>query len=892
MFRIDVPLTDWSLQLSPRWGDPGTPAQIALLTLLGLVPVALVLWLYRYEMRLVRPITAGLLLGLRLLVIALLWFVVGMEPVLARTTSEEVPGRVLIAIDGSASTTIADPQRGKLDKLLLARALNLRRGAPTDAQLDAWIRHYRDKGEATEPPWFSPDEAPDADARRRLAAERRGLHDRLCSAVDKLTRAEVARWLIADDGASLLRAITAKHKVELAAFDREVWEIKPEQLAGFREAVAPETKARALFTDLRAPLAHALERSGPVQQRTVGVVLLTDGQHNLPGSPVKKALELGKLGVPVYPVALGARKAPPDVTVLEVKAPSNVPKETDASVEARFKVSGLPAQEIVVELHHGKGPPSEEYVKRVQHDGTDRVYSVPFQVRMEQPGTHSLEVKVRPTLKDPPEINVENNSRAAVVRVNADRAKVLLIDGEARWEYHYLASALRRDAGVKSDSVVFVQPRIGRIPEAELEKIGNPRLTLPRSDEKSDEDPLAKYDCIVLGDVAPEQLPLKDRRRLEKYVAGQGGTLVLLAGKRHMPLAYRGEGGEEDDPIVKMLPIEKPRAVGPVEGFAVTLTHEGRLTSFLQMDTTPEKSDRRWAEFPPHYWGLVGRLKPGALALAYVAQDQRPKEALSSDEKKDSLEKAKALIARQNYGFGRVLLVGLDSTWRWRYKTGDAYHHRFWGQVMRWAASDKLLPAGNRLVRYGSREPLYRQGQEAEVMVRLEEGAPPLPPGALAAARVYRQQADGKEEAAALVELTRNDRQPRLLGGTVRDLPPGQYRVELHIPALADALKEPDPEKRPRRDVFTVLAGEGGELVELGTNWPLLESLALTSKGEVIAPEDVRRLAQLLTSQVETRERSDKQKLWEDPPLVWVTLGVVLLLLTVEWVSRKLAGLP
>ncbi len=888
MFRINLPLTDWSLLLSPRWSDLETPVQIALLTLLGLVPVALVLWLYRYEMRLVRRTTAGLLLCLRLLAIALLWFVVSMEPVLARSTSEEVPGRILIAIDHSASTTIADPQRGKLDKLHLARALNLRiDGAPTDAQLDAWIRHYREKGETTEPPWFTPDEAPDADARQRLSAERRALHDRLCTAADKLTRADVARRLLADEGASLLKAITAKHKVELAAFDREVWEIKPEQLGEPFDSARPG----AMFTDLRAPLMHALESPGLARQRTVGVVLLTDGQHNGPRSPVEKAQELGKLRVPVYPVALGARKAPPDVAVLEVKAPSNVFKDVDASVEARFKVSGLPAQEILVELHQGKGPPAEEHVKRVQHDGTDRVYSVPFQVRMDQAGTHALEVKVRPTLKDPPEINAENNARKAVVRVNADRAKVLLIDGEARWEYHYLASALRRDEGVKSDSVVFVQPRVGRIPEAELEKIGNPRLILPRPAEKDDEDPLVKYDCIVLGDVAPEQMPLEDRRRLEKYVADRGGTLVLLAGKRHMPLAYRSDGGEEDDPIVKMLPVEKPRAVSPVEGFAVTLTHEGRLTSFLQMDKTPQESDRRWAEFPRHYWGLVGRLKPGALALAYIAQDQRSKEA-ANDEKKDSLERAQALIVRQHYGFGRVLLVGLDSTWRWRYKTGDAYHHRFWGQVMRWAASDKLLPAGNDLVRYGSREPVYRQGQEVEVMVRLEEGAPPLPPGTLAAVRVYRQQADGKEEPAALVELTRNERQPRLLGGTVRDLPPGQYRVELHIPALADALKEPDPEKQQRRDVFTVLPGEGGELVELATNWALLESLALASKGKVIAPEDVGRLAELLTSQVETRERRDEQKLWQDAPLVWVTLGVVLLLLSVEWVGRKLAGLP
>ncbi|MCC6418253.1 MAG: VWA domain-containing protein [Gemmataceae bacterium] len=903
MQRIDLPLTDWSLLLAPRWGHLDAPAQVALLALLGAAPVALVLWLYRCELRLVRRRTAALLLGLRLLVLGLLWFVVSLQPVLARSVVEEIPGRVLIAVDRSASTEVADPQRGKLDKLRLARALHLRLDGrtPTDAQLDAWIRHYRQKGETSEPPWVAADEArDDADARRRLTEERRAQHDKLCAAVDRLTRSEVARRLLADDGAALLKAVGAKHKVELVAFDREVWEIEPGQVdeLGGGKAGAKE-KARQIsrqFTDLRTPLAHALERSGPTAERTVGVVLLTDGQHNGGVSPVTKAAELGKAGVPVFPVALGARKAPPDVALLNVKAPANVFKDVDASVEARFKVSGLPAQEIVVELHQGKGEPPEEHVKRVQHDGTGRVYTVPFRVRMEEPGTRALEVKIRPTLKEPREINDENNHRAAVVRVAADRAKVLLIDGEARWEFHYLHSALRRDRSMEPDAVVFVQPRVGRIPEAQLTKIGNPRLTLPKPNEKEPGGPLDKYDCIVLGDVAPEHLPIEDRRRLEKYVADRGGTLVLLAGKRFMPLAF-AEGGAEDDPLLKMLPVEKPRAVSPLDGFPMTLTHEGRQTSFLQLDVTPEESARRWAGLPRHYWGLVGRLKPGAIGLAYLAKDLRSKEEAGDEAgKKDGVEKAQALLARQNYGFGRVLFVGLDSTWRWRYRVGDTYHHRFWGQVMRWAASDRLLPAGNRYVRFGSRDPIYRQGQEAAVVVRLEDEAPPLAPGAPAAARIFRKTADDKEEPAALVELTRSERQPRLLEGAVRDLPPGQYRIELHIPALADKLKEPDEADEGKgdrkRDIFTVAAEDGDETVELATNWALLESLAQAGKGEVIAPAEVTRLVDLLTRQVETRTRREEQKVWQDPPLVWTTLGVFLVLLTLEWVGRKLAGLP
>ncbi len=81
-------------------------------------------------------------------------------------------------------------------------------------------------------------------------------------------------------------------------------------------------------------------------------------------------------------------------------------------------------------------------------------------------------------------------------------------------------------------------------------------------------------------------------------------------------------------------------------------------------------------------------------------------------------------------------------------------------------------------------------------------------------------------------------------------------------------------------------------MVDLATNWTLLQDLAARTRGEVIPPEDLHCLADRLVSQVVTRERREDEKLWQDAPLVWVTLGIFLVLLTVEWIGRKLAGLP
>src|SRR5262249_9273082 len=160
--------------------------------------------------------------------------------------------------------------------------------------------------------------------------------------------------------------------------------------------------------------------------------------------------------------------------------------------------------------------------------------------------------------------------------------------------------------------------------------------------------------------------------------------------------------------------------------------------------------------------------------------------------------RATAAPARQSYGFGRVLYVGLDSTWRWRFKAGDTYHHRFWGQVVRWAASDKPLLTGNEFVRFGPRKPVVPYGQEVALGVRFSELARKLGPEAPAAARVLRLREGKPEEAVATVNLTRPEARPRELEAKLRDLPPGQYAVELAIPDLADQLNgPPGPDGRP-----------------------------------------------------------------------------------------------
>jgi hypothetical protein len=861
MFRIDFPFTEAHLLLTPRLGGLSRYTQVAILLVVLAVLLYLVFRLYRHELRVVPKRFARVLLGLRLAMVALLFLVVSLKPAVARTITETVPSKVLIAVDRSDSMGVPDPQRSQVEKLELAKGLKLVRDVVDDSTLDGWLREARNGP-------FTP-----ADKER---------YDQVAQRLDALTRHQLAGRVLSPDGANVFKAIGDKHLVDAVQFTQQTGDL-PKEWDKLKPAL-DELNAKPggnAFTDLKQPLVRAIERGGAGEGKLLGVVVLTDGQHNWGLSPSNKARELGQRGVPVYFVATGAKDPPPDLAVLSVKAtPPTVFKNAYATVEARVLVNNMPPGKVKVTLTYPDAPDAKKrdpLVEEIDHDGTSGPRLVTFLPRMDRPGTETLTVTAEHVPKDPndprQDTRPENNTRAVVVNVSPDKAKVLLVDGEIRWEFHYLHTALIRDETMETTSVVFDQPRIKVADEEAAKKMGLPDLALPKEAET-----LMGYDCVILGDVSPDQIPRGERERLERYVGERGGTLVLLAGKRSMPLEYLKEG----EPLAKLLPISTPKAVKPDTGFRVTLTAEGQQTGFLRMEPNAGLSAETWANLPPHYWAITGRAKDGAVTLAVVPQGGAAKDAAAAHE----VERNNALIVRQNFGFGKVVYVGIDSTWRWRFKKGDTYNHRFWSQVIRWAASDRALVAGNEWVRFGAREPVYRADQEVEVVARLSEKTRKLGPDALAGARLIRKPKGQPEEVVGLMPLRPHPVIPRELNGSQANLPPGEYDVELAIPDIEEKLNGPDGKKL--RAHFQVLPADTGEMLDLGTNWLLMEDLAAKSGGKVFPAERAGELVELLQSRSATREYAVEQKVWQS----WWTLILFVVLLSLEWVTRKFAGLP
>ncbi|HEY2784100.1 MAG TPA: hypothetical protein VGJ05_03920, partial [Fimbriiglobus sp.] len=795
MFAFSLPGSDASLIFAPPFGGLASPLRALAVVGLFAVGIALLVWLYRNEIKLIPKRFAVPLLLLRILAFALILATLLFEPVLSRTVREEVPGKVVIALDTSDSMRVSDPHRTPRQKMHLARILKLLPDVGEDV-----LRDYESRCQGTDGPQFAGPNDPD-----------KKKYDAVVARLDSIPRIEHALRVLGPDGLDLVNKLREKNAVEVVGFGQE---LNPLSLDAARRRAAvptglldPEKVSNPTYTDLKLPLARAAETAGDgpdaAGPKLLGVVLLTDGRHNWGEGPAARIAEFAARKASVNSILLAPVEPPPDVAVISARAQSStVFKGSTVPVEISVRVTGMPAGLILVTLTPPDGKPPVKDV--IRHNGQDQVHQLSLKVTLDDPGPQILTVTAEPP---PTDRFPANNTRTARVNVVKDRARVMLIDGEARWEFHYLQTCLGRDPNMDVRSIVFRQPRIGRVSEEELKRGGTPARIMP-----DDNEVLSAYDCVVVGDAEPDQLSPEWRERIEKYVAESGGTLVILAGKRAMPLAY---SDKEADPIRSLLPIKSPKVVGSETGFSLGLTAEGERAWFLSMGDSPTENKRAWEQFPPHYWAVAGVPKDGAEVLA-VVQGGKTKE--------------NAVIVRQSYGFGRVLYVGIDSTWRWRFKVGDFYHHRFWGQVAQWAASDRLLPTSNAdgTIRFGTREPAYASGQDVEVVVRAAESLKKLGPGAMKGAKIIRlpDKPDGAEAPAGLIPLANPEGRPRDLAGSAKDLVPGKYAIELVIPDWADKLQgPPGPDGRfaPLRSRFEVLPPDNEELIDLGANLPLME---------------------------------------------------------------------
>ena len=711
-------------------------------------------------------------------------------------------------------------------------------------------------------------------------------------------------------GASLLDKLQAGYKVRLydfaercaptdaasvsAAADAALLTTGPPSL----EPVGPATAA-ADASDL-AEGAQATDLAGAIEKvssdvsgkQLAGIVILTDGRHNGLAAPEPLAARMGLGKVPICSVVMAPRRPPCDAAVLAVDAPQTVVEGDKLLIQAELKLDGLAGRVVEVALLDALKQVASQTVG-VPAGAESYRTRVLFSDEPTGEALHGYTVRIQGQTG---EVFAANNDRPLTVSVTSRPARVLIIDDRPRWEFRYLKNMFDdRDRSVKlqyvllhPDGVAGGEPR-PRTPASAARGAGQSEATaLPAS-----ADEWMKFDVIVLGDVSPAAMRPWQLDTLRRFVTDRGGTLVVIAGPNFMPHAYGRT------PLVEILPVRLQPGGRPVDGgsragLRIALTAGGRDHPVMFQKVLPPDNKAVWASFPPIYWRHPGLLaKDAATVLAY-AEPLSPPEFLrpgpsgrADDEprlrhrgaQRRAFERANPLIVVQQVAAGEVMALCFDRTWRMRYRAGDTYHHRFWGQVMRWATADKLS-GGTDHVQIGADRTRYEPGRPVRARARILRAdlSPVLSQDVVV--KVFRGE--------KLMLRRRMEYQPSSAGlyeALLGPLPSGAYRIELEAPE-AEAILAADNVSRVWAE-FAVDPVAGPENLELAADTAMLGRLANLSGGVVLAPDEADRLVDALGPRSLVRRRRRELRLWDSWPLLVLIIAAV----GAEWFIRKRTGL-
>jgi hypothetical protein len=827
LLAIDVPAdaTIDALEVSCR----GSVSWLLVVPLIFVL--ASVIILYCTERGTIGPVRRVIAILLRGSLLALVVLLLA-KPVVSLVLKRERPRGIVVLLDNSQSMTLADRRLTDADKLRVAIAKGL---VPPTVKLDSLLDPVAIKEGARPMP-----------------------------------RADMARALLTNPELNLFERLGKHGPVRPFLFGTDVrgtGQDEPDAPAG--ESAAQKT-ARHLLKHYRpnesgTALAESLVKvlQGKEAELPAAVVLITDGQDNAskftfsPQEVLQEAAEECKrLGVPLFIYGVGTSEGG-SLQLREVLAPETLFAEDLVTVPVRYRAQGFKSGTVVITLTLG----DKQVVREVKAQSGDDLREVfRFVVPKSEAGEDVRKLVAKIQLKGN---DAFKDSATRSLRVVDQKIKILYVENSPRWEYKFLQPALLRDKRVQTDFLLInADPKVAK---------GGPPF-LPEFPRSREEFFGAKYNLIILGDVPAEYLGKEHQAWIREFVQ-EGGGLVVVAGRQHMPADYAvrplaGGTTESEAPLAEVLPVEFDKQKFGLESdtrtqeYPPTLTEEGQRSQMLMLADTPEESLDVWQKQLPglHWFYPVKKLRPAAVALVV-----NPRAKMGDD--------PMPILATHHYGKGQVLFMGSDETWRWRWNHHDKYFVRFWGQIIYQAGLPSLLGDNARRVQVALERAQATLGSKGSIFVRLLN-------------KDHTPRTD-REVEATLDGFSDKDvklsSRKIILTPVAKDRP-GEYSALLvHDRAGRYELKVSNPD--PYVYSFRVDVPPGHELEDTGMAEKALRDMAAVSGGQFYREEDLYRLADDITTRTVTyRDRQD---------VMLYPLGLVLfvLLITSEWLLRKFSNL-
>ena len=493
------------------------------------------------------------------------------------------------------------------------------------------------------------------------------------------TRLEVAKMTVQGD--HVLRTLGGQFEVDLYRFGATATRVDADEL----EDLEAGDEGTDLTTALRAAY-HSYK-----SDHLAGFIVLTDGIDTTgladPGAKLgaKGIKKIRALGVPVHCVAFGAqtpeqREEIKNVAIAKVEYDSFIAKNNVTELTVFVDAERLGNQSARIVLRPRDKEDSRTLAFReVVLDTLDGPQAAVLRFTPRKTGRLELEAAVEP-LSD--EKNIRDNAKPVIFNVTDPRIKVLYIEGVLRPEGKWLMRALQSDPNIELLYLVNVNNRKTSPTPRFLQRGNLEGITLKAIPSKT--ETWKKFNVIILGDV-DRSLFSDDQLNALKEAVYDGRGLLLLGG-----VSALGPGKYQGTPIGRSLcPVQLgPPTIGQEnEPFSWQLTPEGEghpiftdIANFFPTRKRPAK---------PAMAKLAGCTRVGApkpevatvLAVHPTAKDGVDKRVLLP------------IVAVMLAGNGRSMVVTADTTHRWylpyRALGRDNPYLKFWGQAIRWLASEE-----------------------------------------------------------------------------------------------------------------------------------------------------------------------------------------------------------
>ncbi|MFP4227638.1 MAG: hypothetical protein ACLFTE_02295 [Salinivenus sp.] len=393
------------------------------------------------------------------------------------------------------------------------------------------------------------------------------------------------------------------------------------------------------FDGTRTNISAALEQvpAELADENLKGVVLISDGQHNVGETPLRVA---ERYPVPIHTVTVGDTAQQQDLRIRRLATNDVGYTNSEVPVRAVLQTEEIDEQSVQVRLQAGDSVVAETDVRLP--GGTAEV-PVEFGFRPQQPGLTSLTAEVSSV---PGEATTRNNVRSTSLRVLDRKRQVLLLGAAPSPSFAAVRRVLEQDADAQLTA---------RVSRQDGSYYGG---SLP--------DTLSRYDAIVSVGFPGASAESADVDRVAETL--RDGTPGLFF------LDRQADPATWEEAFAPVLPARPPGSSLRTTDRSVTLTEDAGGHSVFQFDGSPDLiSDLPPLQVPTSAWAPTS----DAEVLATTSSDG---------------EAAPLLVLRSRAGQRSALFLG-TGTHQWAtlspsLSAADSLWPGLVSNLVRWTTTD------------------------------------------------------------------------------------------------------------------------------------------------------------------------------------------------------------